>query len=405
MAQGPSSPWRPQVRRIVWHAVILLLAGFILVGLAPGLAFAQSGVSPSSIVIEARSGKVLTSDHAETRRFPASLTKMMTLYLTFDALRHHRISLHSTVPVSAHAASMEPTKLWLKPGSRITVKQCILGMITLSANDAAAAIAERLGHSESRFARQMTRRAHRLGMRHTVFRNASGLPDAAQVTTAHDMARLARALIRDFPQYYRYFSVRSFVFHGQTIYGHNPMLELYAGADGLKTGYTSAAGYNLATSARRGGVRIIGIVLGSPNIPQRSAEMVSLLDSGFARYHPAVQIAHARSHLYLPRLIATAHAAERPADPPPVHHSTAQGYSVQVGTFPSRRTALHAVRSAVAKVGGAPHVERFTVHKRTVWRGRVAMLTRPGALRTCSAHRRNAGLCFIMKPDGHRWHP
>lgn len=317
----------------------------------------------------------------------------MTLYMTFEALRSHRITLGHPVPVSRHAASMEPTKLWLVPGTRITVEQCILGMVTVSANDAAAAMGELLGGSESRFAQSMTRTARRLGLSHTVFRNASGLPDPAQVTTARDMAMLARALIRDFPQFYHYFSVPSFSFHGRTIYGHDPMLGAYDGVDGLKTGYTSAAGFNLATSAMRHGVRIIGIVLGAPSSPQRNATMVSLLDRGFARFGSLPELVR---DIPAPRLISVAEAME----PPPASPAAAppKGYGVQVGTFTSHAAALRAVRVTVGTVGGVAHVQRFRVHGKPIWRGRVVSLTRAGALRACPSRSRKARRCFIMKP-------
>jgi D-alanyl-D-alanine carboxypeptidase len=371
--------------------------------LAPRVASAQLGAKPSSIVINAKSGHVLEAANADERRYPASLTKLMTLYMTFEALRSHRTSLHRLVPVSAHAASREPTKLWLMPGTRVTVEQCILGMVTVSANDAAAAMGELLGGSENRFGHLMTSRAHRLGMARSVFRNASGLPDPAQVTTARDMATLARALIRDFPQYYHYFSVRSFVFHGRTVYGHNPMLGTYDGADGLKTGFTSAAGYNLATSARRHGTRIIGIVLGAPTIPQRHAKMISLLDRGFSQFGPTTELARAETEPSAPRLIRVAEAAEPVrSSRPPARSRPPEGYTVQVGTFTSHHAALRAVRVAVGTVGGVAHVQRFVVHRKAVWRGRVTSLTHAGALRLCPAHLRKARRCLIIEPPHHR---
>jgi D-alanyl-D-alanine carboxypeptidase len=386
----------------------------VLICLAPRLAFAQLGAKPSSIVVDAGSGHVLEAANPDERRYPASLTKLMTLYMTFEALRSHRITLHRLVPVSAHAASREPTKLWLVPGTRVTVEQCILGMVTVSANDAAAAMGELLGGSEYRFGHLMTSRAHRLGMTRSVFRNASGLPDPAQVTTARDMATLARALIRDFPQYYHYFSVTSFTFHGRTVYGHNPMLGTYDGADGLKTGFTSAAGYNLATSARRHGTRIIGIVLGAPNIPQRHAKMISLLDHGFSQFAPSIELARTGTQPpgtqpigtqpSEPRLIRVAEAAEpAPSPAPPAHSHPRDGYTVQVGTFTSHRAALRAVRVAVGTVGGVAHVQRFVVHKKAMWRGRVTSLTHAGALRLCPAHLRKARRCLIIEPP--RRHP
>ena len=391
---------------IVCWLVISAIALSVLV-FTPHVACAQLGAKPGSIVISVRSGRVLQADNPDELRFPASLTKMMTLYLTFDALRHHRVTLESQVPVSRHAASMEPTKLWLVPGSRVTVQQCILGMVTVSANDAAAAIGELLGGSEPRFARLMTRRAKTLGMLHTVFRNASGLPDPAQVTTAHDMAILARALILHYPEFYSYFGITNFRFHGRTIYGHDPMLGTYAGADGLKTGYTSAAGFNMATSALRNKTRIVGVVLGADSAPDRSVKMTSLLDQGFSRYGNAEV---ASSAPLKPHLFETASAAELPLTPAmsyaPVPHTTIsrvvrsapRGYAVQVGSFRSHTAALHAVRLTVATVGGIAHVRRFMKRGRAVWRGRVASLTRAEAYRICPRRARKAGRCLVMGP-------
>jgi len=368
--------------------------------LMPAAARAQLGAAPSSILIDADSGRTLEANNPDEARFPASLTKMMTLYLTFDALRHHRITLNERVPVSRHAASREPTKLWLTPRTRVTVQQCILGMVTVSANDAAAAMGELLGGSETRFAQRMTQEARRLGMVHTVFRNASGLPDPAQVTTARDMALLVRALIGNYPEYYHYFSVSSFIFHRRTIYGHDPMLGTYPGVDGLKTGYTSAAGFNLATSAVRNGTRLIGIVLGSPTSPQRNATMVSLLNQGFGQNDSPVTLVSTGRHLKLPSLVATAEAAQRTVITPS-HHAPPKGYTVQVGSFSSHKAALHAVRVTVATVGGVAHVSEFHVHGRPMWRGQVISLTRAGAMRVCSAHARHAGKCFIVDTHGH----
>ena len=239
---------------------------------------------------------MLEEVNADQPRHPASLTKMMTLYLTFEALRDRRITLDTPVPVSPHAASMEPTKLGLVPGSRLTVEQAILGLVTKSANDAASALGELLGGSEDRFAQMMTLRARALGMSHTTFTNASGLPDPDQWTTARDLAILSRRLINDFPGYYRYFSTPSFAWHRQVIINHDNMLRTYPGADGLKTGYTDASGHNLVTSAVRGGVRLVGVVLGAASNGERDIHMASLLDHGFEQmdvpvFHKPVQVA------------------------------------------------------------------------------------------------------------------
>jgi D-alanyl-D-alanine carboxypeptidase len=255
----------------------------ICLAFAPGARAQIGSYRYSSLVMDASTGQVLSSINADEPRYPASLTKLMTLYLTFEALRDRRVSPDSLVPVSAHAASMIPTKLGLLPGSQLTVEQAILALITLSANDAAAALGELLGGDEDRFADLMTLRARTLGMEHTTFRNASGLPDPEQVTTAHDLAILARHLIEDFPAYYSFFGTPFFLFHGRTIINHDRMLQTYPGADGLKTGYTIASGHNLVTSAVRGGVRLIGVVLGAGSNGERDLHMAALLDQGFER--------------------------------------------------------------------------------------------------------------------------
>src|SRR5471030_3027070 len=261
-----------------------LLFGAGLLGAEITPAQAQIGSARySSIVVDAASGDVLEEVNADQLRHPASLTKMMTLYLTFEALRDRRIALDQPVPVSPYAASMEPTKLGLTPGTRLTVEQAILGLVTKSANDAAAAVAELLGGSQDRFAQMMTLRARALGMDHSTFMNASGLPNAEQWTTARDMAILSRRLINDFPGYYRYFSTPSFAWHRQVIVNHDNMLRTYPGADGLKTGYTEASGHNLVTSAVRGGVRLVGVVLGAATNPERDIHMASLLNQGFVQ--------------------------------------------------------------------------------------------------------------------------
>ena len=262
----------------------LLLAVLALLGIGSAtVARAQYRGDISTIVLDANTGAVLQQDNSDLERFPASLTKLMTLYMAFEALRDRRVTLDSAVPVSDHAASMQPSKLGLLPGSYITVQEAILALVTKSANDAASALGEMLGGDEERFAQMMTLQARGLGMSHTTFRNASGLPDPDQMTTAGDLGLLARHLIADFPDQYRYFSVPYFWFHGRMIPNHDPMLRTYPGADGLKTGFTDAAGLNLVTSAVRGNVRLIGVVLGARTSGQRSNVMTALLNDGFAQ--------------------------------------------------------------------------------------------------------------------------
>ncbi len=271
----------------------------------------------ASFVVDVASGQVLEAVNADEPRYPASLTKLMTIYLLFEALRDHRVSLEQPVPISAHAADMPPSKLGLLPGSYITVEQALLGLVTKSANDAAAALGELLGGDEAQFAQMMTLRARALGMSHTTFRNASGWPDPEQVTTARDLALLARHLIRDYPVEYRYFSVPSFVFHGRLIPNHDRMLQTYPGADGLKTGYIDASGCNLVTSAMRGEVRLVGVVMGAANGGERDEHMASLLDAGFEQM--GVPVSQGAPRMRMPLLVASAAAATLPPAVLPGH--------------------------------------------------------------------------------------
>ncbi len=291
-----------------------LLSAVAVAGLlaSAGPAAAQVGSDRyASIVIDAGTGNVLSAVNADEFRYPASLTKMMTLYILFEALRDRRVSLDQLVPVSSWAASMSPTKLGLVPGTTLTVEQAILGLVTKSANDAAAALGELMGGDEERFAQMMTLRARALGMSRTTFRNASGLPDWGQVTTARDLAVLARHLVQDFPVQYRYFSTPSFVFHGSTILNHQHLLQTYPGADGLKTGFIKDSGYNLVTSALHGSTRVIGVVMGAANSSERDDHMASLLDAGFERmglpYMMARQVPQPGARV--PSLVSTAQAA------------------------------------------------------------------------------------------------
>lgn len=273
----------PEVGRIM--AMAGLVAGLIAAPPAqakPAHAV-KFAVKYAAIVIDADSGAVYHAVDADQQTYPASLTKMMTLYLTFEALEQHRIQLEHRIPVSEHAASMEPTKLGLRPGEAIRLEQAILAVVTKSANDAAVVIAEGLGGSEDNFARLMTAKAQQLGMSRTHFENASGLPNPNQISTARDMAILGRALIHDFPQYYPYFSTRSFVYAGHIQASHNHLLDSYEGADGIKTGFIRASGFNLVASAKRAGRRLIGVVFGGQTQGWRDRQMAHLLDQGFAR--------------------------------------------------------------------------------------------------------------------------
>lgn len=235
----------------------------------------------AAIVVDAASGEVLYARRADQPRYPASITKVMTAYLVFEALATGRLSLNDPVVFSRAAANQAPSKLGLRPGDSLTVDQALRIVATKSANDVAVALAEKIGGTEARFAALMTLRAQELGMTNTRFVNASGLPDTRQISTARDIAILSRAVMRDYPQYYSYFSTKSTTFRGQTIPTHNRLLLRMPGFDGLKTGYTNASGYNLAASAVRDGRRLITVVLGGNSTAARDENVEDLLNAGF----------------------------------------------------------------------------------------------------------------------------
>ena len=229
--------------------------------------------------------------NASKQLYPASLTKMMTLYLAFEALAHGKLQLGQHLQASHRATSMKPARLGLRPGDSISVQDALLALIIKSANDVAVTVAENLAGSEEEFAREMTKRARMLGMNNTTFRNASGWSHPEQVTTAYDMAKLAIALKRDFPQYYKYFSKTSFNFRGRHIEGHNRITKHYHGADGLKTGYFAAAGFNIVSTAKRGEHSGIAVVLGGKSSAERDHHVRHLLDQFFKYKHEETQVA------------------------------------------------------------------------------------------------------------------
>ena len=240
----------------------------------------------ASIVINADTGRVMYARNADAMRYPASLTKIMTLYLLFEEIKSGRMDMDSRIGVSKLAASRSPSKLYLKPGQSISAEQAIYALVTKSANDVATAVAEAISGTERSFAKRMTRKARALGMRKTVFKNASGLPHSQQKTTARDMARLVVAMRRDFPRLYRYFSTQSFNWKGRKFGNHNKLLAHYSGTDGIKTGYINASGFNLVASVKRHGVRLIGVVFGGKSSRSRDKHMMKILDAQFKRAKP-----------------------------------------------------------------------------------------------------------------------
>ncbi len=344
-------PWQ-FVRRLIRCREILLVVLFA-VAILPGGAFAAPY---AAMVIDARTGEVLHSRNADTRLHPASLTKMMTLYIAFEAVSRGEISLDRKIKISRHAASEPPSKLGLKAGQSIALRYLIRAAAVKSANDAATALGEAISGSEAAFARRMNRTAKALGMTNTTFRNAHGLTEAGHLSSARDMTTLGRRLFYDYPQYYNLFSRRSADAGVRTVSNTNRrLLAAYKGADGIKTGYTNAAGFNLVASAERGQKRVIATVFGGRSSASRNARVAELLDMGFSR-------APGRAMVQMPSkpTYAVASLADVGADPAPAVAAPAapMGLAVSVrprgrpGTVPGAEDpVIAAIAEATAAVG------------------------------------------------------
>ena len=302
----------------------------------------------AAVVIDGDTGAVLYQKNMNHRHYPASLTKMMTLYLLFEAIESGDFTLRSSFKVSARAAGQPNSKLGLRKGKRIRVSQAILALIVKSANDVATVVAEGLAGSEVAFARKMTAKAKALGMNRTSFRNASGLPNRGQLSTARDMARLARALYLDFPRYYRYFAATSFRYGGKTYRGHNKFVSSYDGADGLKTGYIRASKFNLAASAKRRGRRLFAVVFGARSPDRRDREMANLLDGAFSEMAQTRVVSVTSSPTPSPA------SGGLPLPPPkkPVIDTVGAPWAIQVGAFSRISSAYAAVENSLKHIPG-----------------------------------------------------
>ena len=422
-ATGPAPcTGRARARLLVWLAAAACLLAVLATPFQPAHA-----AKYAAIVIEESSGKVLFARNADKSRFPASLTKIMTLYLLFEELETGRMTMQTKLPVSRVAAGRSPSKLYLKPGQSITVRDAIYALITKSANDVATVVGEALSGSERSFAKRMTRKARALGMASTTFRNASGLPHSKQRTTARDMARLAIAMRRDFPQYFGFFSTKSFRWRGKRFGNHNKLLSNYTGTDGIKTGYIDASGFNLVATVERRGVRLIGVVFGGRSGRTRDAHMVEILNKSFKRVKPGdirTQIAASSNVVRaLPKTLPKSLPVPPPSPdtlpvaPPPRRTRSGSidlalagesGYlegappapdlrqrdgpskwSVQVGSFAKRanahKAAAQARRAAVQVLGSTP--ARLTMVTRgniPLWRVRFHNLDETEARSACA---------------------
>lgn len=423
--------------------VLIIALSASLLALTLPVAGATANDRYAAFVVDQGTGVVMHSRRSEAQRHPASLTKMMTLYMIFEAIELGEIGLQDQIRVSARAAAAPPSRLGLRAGDTITVEDAILALIVKSANDVALAVGERLAGGEARFAEAMTQRATGLGLENTVFRNASGLPDARQVTSARDMARLAIALHRDYPQYFAYFNADSFTYGGQTYRNHNSLVGRVDGVDGLKTGYIRASGFNIVVSAERHGHRLIAVVMGGPTAQARDAHAEELLDAAFgslARRQETQLFAELSSPRLNPvreqRLIAHDFAALGVAAPTEMGSAEAnqplrieltdelrepgtalvQGaeaedagppasftvWSVQVGAYHSAdqaRARLSRIAHVSTALDGAQHAaRRVETDNGVLWRARFEALSAAQADAACADFSARGEPCFTVAP-------
>ena len=409
------------------HKIGLVITKLVIAGLAIALlsAIPQARAKYASIIIDANTGEVLHQVNADDLNYPASLTKMMTLYLAFEALHNGQLTLNQTLPVSAHAASRAPSKLGLVPGESVAVRDLILALVTKSANDAASVVAEGLAGSEPAFAERMTQKARRLGMKNTFFHNASGLPDPANRTTARDLATLARALYRDFPGDYHYFATREFVYHGAVLINHNHLMNSFQGMDGIKTGFINASGFNLAASAKRDGRRLIGVVMGGVSARARDVHMAQLLNEAFASRRGNLMVANAEEPAFPENAPAAplkrGIAARAVAALSPVGHAEAAPlaetatlrkagervrklphWSVQLGAFTHHAAAEKAVAAVtklpVAKGKPVLILDPGKTDTERLYRARLVNFTKHEANAVCSSLHKRHLKCSVVAP-------
>ncbi|MGI9477556.1 MAG: D-alanyl-D-alanine carboxypeptidase [Hyphomicrobiaceae bacterium] len=349
------------------------LIGIVLVTWMLPLHPATARQSPAAIVIDANTGATLHATAADSPRYPASLTKMMTVYIVFEELKRGRLKVSTPIRFSERAAAQQPSKVGLKPGQTIVVVNAIKALITKSANDVAVAVAEHISGSEIAFARRMTATARRLGMTRTVFQNASGLPDRKQVTTARDMARLGLALQDDFPKRYRMFSQRRFAFRGRTYKNHNRLLGRFQGTDGIKTGYTRASGFNITTSVRRGAKHVVGVVIGRKTGRMRNAAMRKLLTKALAK----ASVRRTRGQRRTPQLVAQPRLTKRPrpvARPSVARSPVARPQRVAAREFVPRPFIARHSRAATPRPTSRANVQRAHVRPPSTFGAQLARM-------------------------------
>ncbi len=392
--------------------------------------------SYSAMVVDGNSGKILYSRQGDALRFPASLTKIMTLYLLFDYLEAGKFHPNSKLTVTKYASRQAPSKLGLKPGQTIKVRDAIRALVTKSANDVAVVIAENISGTEKRFAKLMTAKARTIGMRHTVFKNASGLPDKEQVTTARDMITMANNLMNDHPERYAYFKQKYFKYKGKKYRNHNRLLFDYKGTDGIKTGYTRASGFNLLANVRRGDKHLIAVVFGGKTSKRRNAAMKSILNKSLPRaiarapqkHHAVRNIIKVAQSLSFPvRAASNAPLQETIAIQIPLRNSVRQNpleilaivpetkfpvqqrkdrgaFHIQVGAYAKESDAMNRLSAIQRKAGDvigehAPIAVPLVQPQRQLYRARFAGFTRNKAASACVQLKRRAITCVVMSAE------
>jgi D-alanyl-D-alanine carboxypeptidase len=402
--------------RIV-RPIFLMFAAASMVWLASANPAVAAQRVKAAIVVDARSGQLLYRWNIDTPIYPASLTKMMTLYLAFEAVEKGHLSMNQRLPVSRHAARQPRVKLGLRAGSTIKLRDAIMSMIVRSSNDSAVVVAEAISRTETAFAQKMTRKARELGMLNTTFRNANGLPNRRQKSTARDISTLALALIRHFPKHYTLFSAKQFYWNGRKMTSTNKLLRSYPGVDGLKTGYINASGYNLAASAVRNGRRLVAVYIGGKTGARRDAKVQKILGIGFTRARQKAstgqlvkiapppsrpdsgnQTSTAIAQLNL-RLVGTANAAPPPV---PARTSPPSPYAVQVGAFSTVDRARTGARNAVTAAPGLLQnrpvaIEEIPHRRASIYRARVLDLSLNDARQTCRELRLKSLDCLVVR--------
>ena len=376
-------------------AVIVILLPLIFIGHSAHAGYA-------AIVIDSHSGKILHSRNADTYNYPASLTKMMTLLLVFEALNKGTLQLNRKLKVSSKASKQPASKLGLIAGQTITVEQAIRAISVKSANDVATVIAEELAGTETNFAKIMTKRAHQLGMKKTTFKNASGLPHKQQRSTARDMSILAQTLINKLPKYYNYFSIQSFVYKGKVFRNHNKLLQKYRGTDGIKTGYINASGFNLVASTKRDGTRLIGVVFGGKTANRRDRQMKKILNRSWKQAQ-SFSLLRARP---LPKYFIPI------MDSKVLNNSslkieislTSTNWGIQIGAFNKYKEARDIGSHTVHKLINLPvtaslKIQAVSKSNNTLFRTRLMGLNEMGARASCKQILVNGRECKIVTPN------